>query len=249
MTERVEAWSLRGPQGTLRGFVHRPEEPGPAPAVLLLHGFTGHHLEQDRLFVQTARRLTRAGFFVLRFDFYGSGDSDGEFHEWTPLTEVADAGAALEWVAAEPGVDANRLGLIGLSLGGCVASLVAGQDPRVGALVLWNAVGIPGRHFPWIARSGPEAFVVGGARVSPDFLTTLAQVDPAAALRRAKAVGLVVQGTEDPVVAPEEGQRLLAALGARGQRHSIAGAGHTFQHPTWREELFAVTLHFLQAAL
>ena len=85
----TEQIAFDGPLGTLRGLLHRPDGAEPAPVVLLLHGFTGQHIEQDRLFVQAARALAAAGFAALRFDFYGSGDSDGDFEEFTVESELA----------------------------------------------------------------------------------------------------------------------------------------------------------------
>ena len=51
---------------------------------------------------------------------------------------VCDVRRALRWLAARPEVDADRLGVTGISLGGIVSSLVVSVDPRVrsGALLL-----------------------------------------------------------------------------------------------------------------
>ena len=42
---------------------------GPAPGVVMCHGFTGHRIEAHFLFVKAARALCAAGLAVLRFDF------------------------------------------------------------------------------------------------------------------------------------------------------------------------------------
>jgi len=121
----IEQISFEGPLGTLRGLLHRPDGVDPTPAVMLLHGFTGQHIESDRLFVQVARALADAGFAALRFDFYGSGDSDGDFEEFTLDTELADACAGFDWLSTQSGIDPNRIGVVGLSLGGAIAALLA----------------------------------------------------------------------------------------------------------------------------
>src|SRR5690606_36670830 len=126
--------------GTLRGMLHRPDGVDPTPAVILLHGLTGQHIESHRLFVQVARALADARFAALRFDFYGSGDSDGDYEEFTLDTELADACAGFDWLSTQSGIDPNRIGVVGLSLGGAIAALLAGQGPRVKTTVLWNAV-------------------------------------------------------------------------------------------------------------
>lgn len=242
----VQAIAFPGPLGTLRGMFHRPSGSGPFPVVMLLHGFTGYHIEDHRLFVQTARALVEAGFVVLRFDFYGSGDSDGDFEEFTVHTEVQDAVTALGWLGQQPGIDAKRIAVLGLSLGGCVTALLAGQDPRVKAAVFWNAVAFSDTHFhDEIPAEGRFAGVVGGLRVGPDFLPTFAALDIVGTLRRYSGPGLVIRGTADELVAHAEAEALHTALGERGTLHLIEGADHTFKRPDWRQELFQVTTRWL----
>jgi dienelactone hydrolase len=241
----IQAVAIDGPLGTLRGLLHRPAGDDHAPAVVLLHGFTGHHVEEHRLFVQMARCLADDGFAVLRFDFYGSGDSDGDFEEFTVHTQVADAAAALDWVSEQKRVDADRIGVLGLSLGGCVAALLAGQDPRVRAAVFWNAVTLPAQHFGDIPTTGPFAGMIGGLRVGPDFLTTFAALDIVGTLQRYTGPGLVIRGTADEHITQEEAEALRAAMADRGTLRLIDGADHTFKRPDWRQEVFDITTRWL----
>lgn len=245
----VQAVAINGPLGTLRGMFHHPGGEHPAPAVMMLHGFTGNHIEDQFLFVQFARILANAGYAVLRFDFYGSGDSDGTFEDFTVNTEVADAVTGLDWLQARPDVDGERLGVLGLSMGGCVTALLAGQDARVKAAMLWNAVGLPVRHFGEYAGDSPHARDEGGLRVGPDFLAAFHAADPAGALTRYQGPGLVVQGTGDEVIFMAEAEALNAALGHRGTFELIHGADHTFRSPAWRADLFTCTLNWLATHL
>jgi hypothetical protein len=238
-----------GPLGTLRGMFHLPEGDGPLPAVVMLHGFTGQHIENTRLFVQAARHFAGAGYAVLRMDFYGSGDSDGAFDEMTVQTEVEDATAMLYWLETQPSVDAARIAVLGLSMGGAVTALLASRDARVKAAVLWNAVGLPNLHFGEIAREGPDAGDVDGVRVSDAFLDGFYALDLPGALASYTGPGLVVRGTADDVVFGEEADTLAAALGERGTLVRITDADHTFNHHLWRADLFARTLEWLDAQL
>ncbi|MBN1681249.1 MAG: alpha/beta fold hydrolase [Anaerolineae bacterium] len=242
--------AFAGPLGTLRGMFHVPQASAPADnepvsAVMLLHGFTGNHIEDQRLFVQAADALVYAGFAVLRFDFFGSGDSDGTFDQFTIQTEVNDATAAIDWLGAQPAIDPDSIGVIGLSLGGGVASLLAGQDPRVKAVVLWNAVGLPAHH-PLLIKADNR---IGGLLVGPDFTPTLHAQDITGALRRYNGPGLVIQATDDETISLDEAQALADALGSRGEMHTIGGADHTFRHPDWRRDLFDITTRWLVAHL
>ena len=242
----VHPVEIAGPLGTLRGMFHRPDGDAPAPAVLMLHGFTGQHIEQDRLFVQMGRHLAAAGFAALRVDFYGSGDSDGDFDEFTVHTEVADAVAMLDWLSAQPGVAADRIAVLGLSFGGGVTSLLAGQDDRPRGIALWNALGLPDRHFGDVPHEGPEAGVFGGLRVGRAFFEAVEHLDITGTLRNYAGPGLVIQATEDEAIFQEEAAALAAALDTRGELVHIQGADHTFRHPNWRREVFDITTRWLQ---
>ncbi len=126
---------------------------GPAPVVLLLHGFTGSRDElpvtgtEEGVFSRTARLLAAEGIASLRIDFRGSGESPGAFADTTFEGQVADGLAALDWLEANPAVDGQRLGLIGWSQGGLVATAVAGRSDKPDALVLWAAVANPEESF------------------------------------------------------------------------------------------------------
>jgi len=215
----------------------------------MLHGFTGQHIEDRRLFVQAARHLAEAGFAVLRMDFYGSGNSDGRFEEMTVLTEVEDAVAMLDWFTAQPGIDNDRIGVIGLSMGGAVTALLGARDPRVKAAVFWNALALPEMHFGDYPHTGPEAGIIGGMRLGEQFWPVFNALDIPGALAAYRGPGLVIRGTNDEVVFAPEADALIAALGDRGTLRTIDQGDHTFQHPAWRAELFAMTTEWLQATL
>jgi uncharacterized protein len=237
--------SFQGPLGTLRGILHYPDRT-PAPAVLLLHGFTGYHIEDGKLFVHAARHLAQAGFAVLRFDFFGSGDSDGEFDQFTILTEVADAVAGIDWLGTQPGIDASRIGVVGLSMGGGVTGLLAGQDPRVKAAVFWNAVG---NSAVMADIPDHQDETMGPLRVGPDFGPAARQADISGTLRKYAGPGLVVHGTNDGVVPASHAELLLAALGTRGELCEIEGADHTFRSPDWQRAAITRTADWLSKQL
>ena len=122
----------------LVGMLHVPDET-PAPIVIFCHGFTGHRIEAHRLFVHAARAFCRHGFLALRFDFRGSGESEGLFQSMTVSREVSDLKAAITWVENLDEVEKGRVGVVGLSLGGVVAILTASQDDRIRAVAAWSA--------------------------------------------------------------------------------------------------------------
>src|SRR3954452_24608038 len=134
---------------------------GRVPAVLLAHGFGG---TKDSV-GSDAQSLADRGYAVLTWTAQGFGRSGGQIHLDSPDYEVRDAQRLLDWLAARPQVRAGRaargrpdgrpprpevrldapgdprVGVVGGSYGGGLALLLAGQDPRVDAIVpmiTWN---------------------------------------------------------------------------------------------------------------
>lgn len=85
--------------------------------------------------------LAASGVAVLRFDYRGSGDSDGNFNEMDLHSEVNDTVAAVRYLKNLPGVDEHRIALLGRSLGGAIAVLAAAEmKEKVKAIALWAPV-------------------------------------------------------------------------------------------------------------
>ena len=231
------------------GVLHVPEST-PAPGIIMCHGFTGHKAETHRLFVEAARDFARNGLAVLRFDFRGSGDSGGEFHEMTVSREIDDARAALDFLTARPEVDPARVGVLGLSLGGCVAACLAGADERLRALVLWAAVGHLERSF---ARLAPEftgdILDMNGWSLGRGFLDDLPNIQPLRQLENYVGPSLVVHGSNDETVPPSDASDYRLALGGRCRLHMVEGADHVFSTRHYKAEAIEVSRDFLVSAL
>ena len=80
---------------TLRGLFSKPESEY-KDLVVMLHGFTGHKNENGYLFKQLTQTLTDNQIATLRYDFMGSGESDGNFEDFTFFTELEDAKHIIE---------------------------------------------------------------------------------------------------------------------------------------------------------
>jgi pimeloyl-ACP methyl ester carboxylesterase len=121
------------------------------PAVLLLgpagaqdrDGDTvGHGGLKAALLKHIAIALGQSGIASLRCDDRGVGDSGGVSGGDQPLASMAgDAALQLAALRAEPGIDAERAGILGHGEGATLAQLVAGDDPRVKALALLAPMG------------------------------------------------------------------------------------------------------------
>ncbi len=239
----------------LYGMLHLPSGKGPFPALTMLHGFTGQRVEPHRLFVKIARKLAPQGIAVLRFDFRGSGESEGDFKDMTVSGEIEDALASLDFLASQPEVDKNRMGVLGLSMGGFVASCVAAKDPRVKFLVLWAAGARPFQMFPryvhlsdknvkeWM-ETGERDF--GGIVLGSAFLKDLkAFKNPVPRLSKFKGKSIVIHGSADTSVPVSEAAIYQKTLGRKAQVHILEGADHTFNRAGWEKTVIDLTRSWL----
>lgn len=131
---RSEKVSFTGSLGeTLAARLERPAGPARAWA-LFAHCFSCSkdiHAAQ-----RIARRLTRHGIAVLRFDFTGLGQSEGDFANTNFTSNIEDLVKAAQWLGEDhtaPGL------LIGHSLGGAAVIAAAARLPHVKAVATIGA--------------------------------------------------------------------------------------------------------------
>ena len=126
-------WVEAREQKKISMIVHTPEETTDQNAVLTyFHGFTGNKIGDNRMGIKLARALCKQGYTVVRFDYIGSGESEGEFEKDTYFSGwVEDAKVVLNWVREH---FANfQLGIIGHSLGGSLALYISSVDQGIKA--------------------------------------------------------------------------------------------------------------------
>jgi dipeptidyl aminopeptidase/acylaminoacyl peptidase len=147
----VTIWS----DGTkMAGDLYLPKDRKPdekLPAVVFCSGTGGTKKGSP---AQLGPRFAQAGYAFLGFDYRGWGESDSQIFETGPVSaadekgEVTVKGRPIRWqmnytdqtfdircaiafVAGEPGVDPERIGIMGSSYGGGLVTWVAANDPRV----------------------------------------------------------------------------------------------------------------------
>lgn len=237
----------------IRGCVYLPDAAGKrVPAVLLLHGFTGNRIEAGFAFVQAARSLASRGIAAVTFDFLNSGESDGSFDQMLVSGELADALRMTEWLQGQPFVDRSRLGILGFSLGGLLASCVAARSSAFRALALWAPSTAENLSNNVCKRSNDcptgEPVIVGAYAMHKDFLKDLSQFDAVKDVTKRPRPTLLVQGTGDKAVTPAVSQKFVDAMKSASvpvDHHLIQDADHGFSTPATRKELIGVTTEWL----
>jgi uncharacterized protein len=117
-----EHYWVRSRDKRLSVMVHFPKEyTDTTPLVVCCHGFTGNKVGYNHITMNLANRLEHEGYSVVRFDYAGSGDSDGDFAADTCVAGwKEDLENILTWVKEQPNFRAAPKVLYGHSLGGLV---------------------------------------------------------------------------------------------------------------------------------
>ncbi len=256
--ERPVVFYNQGQQ--LNGILHSPTRRDVlCPAVAFFHGFTGTKVEPHRIFVKTARELAAREFYVFRFDFRGSGDSEGDFSEMTIGGEVSDAIKSIDVLTAMQGVDPERIGILGLSMGGCVAACVSGQDARVKSTVMWAPLSDdpPDRKQEILERSKNTPTPEEIAQANPNivgkaFYEELPNISPSALIQQFAGALLVIHGSGDDVVPVSHGKRyyeLMRERDAPTALEIIDKGDHTFNTVAWEQAVIAKSVAWFQRTL
>lgn len=254
--QRAITLTVRGE--TMRGMEHFPDDAKhPLPAVILYHGFTANKLQEHRMFLKLCRELESQGTACFRFDFLGSGESDGNFEQMTVSREVAEGIAVLDSVRADARVDPSNITLVGMSMGGLVAGMIAGdRATQVHNLVLLCPAGNMRELIMADQRNAddtvtktavPDVFDHGGNLIGSAFLYDLTTIDGFARARPFRGATLIVHGTRDLSVSPEIAARYqTTAFDGRATVHLVEGADHTFNSHAWETELISTVTAFLR---
>lgn len=240
---------------TLRGMEHVPDAASSdtsVPAVILFHGFTGQKLEGHRFFWKMSCALEQEGIAAFRFDFSGSGESDGDFVDMTPSGEIREAKAILEMVKADPRIDATQVSLLGLSLGGFVAGATAGDLPdEVHRLVLLAPAGSFRESVHRLSQeygvtADEESFDHAGNLVGKGLRDDVMGIDIYARSKPYQGPVLIMHGTKDEAVPYQVSEKYRDEVyGGRAILEFIDGADHTFNNVEWESMVISSVVEFI----
>jgi pimeloyl-ACP methyl ester carboxylesterase len=124
-----------------------------SPAVVLVGGVEQGPQDRDHglygvpIFGHLAGTLSDAGWFVVRFDRRGSGQSGGRVENATLAEYADDVMGIVTWLRRRRDVDQNRIAVIGYGEGGPIALTAAGREDRIRGIGLLAAPGRTGREF------------------------------------------------------------------------------------------------------
>lgn len=214
-------FEIDGSVGRLRVVLSRPvcQQPNDScPLVIIMHGFTGN--KNESLLTNISDSLLSRGIGTIRFDFNGHGQSEGKFLDMNIRNEVEDAKAIYRFASRLPWV--TRIGLVGHSQGGVIATITAGELPEdaVSSLVLLAPAAnitegarqgiILGTHYA--PDSVPETLNVWGRPLRRHYFDIARTIDIHAIAALYSGPALVLHGAADHTVPADVGRRLAASI-------------------------------------
>jgi len=156
----------------LTGFLLRPADPKPAPAIVALHGCNGlfnTRGELARRHADWGERFVAAGYVVLFPDSFRSRGlesvCDTRQRRVVPRDRGGDATAAADWLADQAFVDRDRIALVGWSNGGSSVLWAVGgaYKPTHGdwrtAIAFYPGCRVPSESQTWTPRFKPYVLI------------------------------------------------------------------------------------------
>jgi exosortase A-associated hydrolase 2 len=202
--------------------------------VVICYPLEPEYIRAHRACQQLAVRLAMAGFPVLRFDYYGCGDSagdgaEGHFKQW-----LRDIGLAIAELKGQSGV--QKVCLIGLRLGASLALAASASRSEVASVILWEPIvngkaylqELTDRHQEtiWHYLADPENGVdmkepaeLLGLPLTDNLRADLESLNLLTPLARVPRNILIIEGDEEPVLAPL--QAYLQNSGSQVTHHHV----------------------------
>ncbi len=241
----------------LVGVLHHGQGNEPRPCLIVCHGFAGTKIGGSRRFVEFSRYAVTHNLSVFRFDFAGSGDSDGDLVDLTLDRELEDLEAAIDLVRTIDGIDPNAIGLVGHCLGAVTVIRESAKNSEIYKTVAWapftdlsgTVMRLIGEDSFSILEDGDESeFLYHGELMTcgPEILKQSFELNMLKEVEQAKQPLLIIHGTEDATVPLQEVKQLVEQAQMTSKNppklQIIEGAHHSF--PFHQQELFELTIEW-----
>lgn len=257
---RMEAFVFQNKRNqNLVGVLHHGQGNEPRPCLIVCHGFAGTKIGGSRRFVEFARYTVTHNLSVFRFDFAGSGDSDGDLVDLTLDRELEDLEAAIDLVSTIDSIDPNAIGLVGHCLGAVTVIRESAINSGIYKTVAWapftdlsgTVMRLIGEDSFSVLQEGDESeFLYHGElmKCGPEILQQSFELNMLKEIEQAHQPLLIIHGTEDATVPLQEVKQLVGQAQMTSKNppklQIIEGAHHSF--PFHQQELFELTIEWFK---
>lgn len=232
-------YKVHGPQGGLAMEVTLPdgfnEETDKCPMVILMHGiFSSKNIVP---IPALARSLAKEGISSICFDFGGHWKSEGQMQQMTVGKEIEDALAMWEYAKSLPYV--SKIGLLGHSQGGVVASMTAGILASRGESPAALVLVAPGSVVQDACRNGrffgaefnpadPPEYVkcFGIMKLGREYILTTQELDIYGTAQAYTGPVRLIHGSKDNIVPLSCSEKFVEAYAQESELIVVEGENH-----------------------
>jgi pimeloyl-ACP methyl ester carboxylesterase len=218
---------------------------------ILMHGFKGNlGYDDSKILYALSHALNDRGLATIRFDFAGSGKSEGRFEDMTVFSEIQDGIAILNYVKNV--MHAQHIYLVGHSQGGVVASMLAGyyRDVLEKLVLMAPAATLKTDALEGVCQGShydpnhiPDVVDVHGFTVGGAYFRTAQLMPIYETAQHFAHPALLIHGLADQVVSPDATRKYNVIM-PQTEMHLIEGEGHLFDGPK-RPEVIQLVADFL----
>ncbi|MCF7804005.1 MAG: alpha/beta fold hydrolase [Candidatus Marinimicrobia bacterium] len=210
----------------------------PCPTLVFVHGW-GRNCERMLPYMDACRDLP---VNLLAIDVRGHGENAKNNF----ITEVGiadDINAAIDWLVLQPGVDIQRIGLMGHSFGAAATIMESSRDKRIAAFVADGSFANPMDILKEMMESKKVPYIPLGwlirQYIQMRLNATFDQIAPENRITSTQSPGLLIHGDKDPVIPVEDSHRILGNAGENVQLWIANGCDHsnTPEHPDFQNVL------------
>jgi dipeptidyl aminopeptidase/acylaminoacyl peptidase len=239
-----ERFKISSKGKTIRGILDIPEVPYPMPGMILCHGTTNDKYTCP-LIEYASKFFVARGTAVVRFDFFGSGESDGIFRDKTISDMIQNLNDIIDYSQSRSEIDRHKIGLWGRSVGGTVVAACSNPDEIETNILISPPVLLCKTFLPLFERFGKREItpiglssqaqdaatgkVKGELELSKRFFGELECLDKQIEknLARMKSV-LIVQGDNDKKVSVENARYAYNLVQEPKRLVILRGADHAY---------------------
>ena len=230
-----KAWELQRPpfervqvtfEGkTLRGFFRKPGGAAGTRFPVVI-GFQGADSMAHNTILGGAGSFVARGMAYLAVDVPGQGWAMRVDHLALPPDTERIVKALVDYLETRPDVDANRIGMQGISMGGWSAPRAAAREPRIKAVVMGSgSLNLGQDLFQYYPPIQERVRWIIGARDLQDAARKLRDYTTEGMAQHIRCSLVIGYGADDRIMDPQGAYRLHQAA-VNSKRQMMAGLGH-----------------------
>lgn len=244
MSEKIYFENSKGLR--LCGVLSNPTLDTNSPLVILCHGLSTN--KESSTYVRLEQMLNGEELSTFRFDFFGHGESEGEFENITISEAVDDIQSAIKFLKTK---GFSKLGLVGASFGGMSSIIAASTSNDLFVLILKSPVSdyleveklrkTPPEMEEWETKG---VILHKNNKLNYSFVEDFENNNAYEAAQRIKIPTLIVHGDEDKTVPIQQSKKLTETI-QNSTLEIVTGADHKYTNPKYFDHMLNLISNFI----